>query len=151
MEALLETWRINARINHFLLDALSEELLPVKLAKGKSVVGNFTHIHNVRLMWLKASAPALWESQTKFEAAESTLGDLRARLLESDGAIEALIAQAGTPEGRIKGFKPHAAAFVGYLVSHEQFHRTCVELALRQNGTPLDDKVSYGMWEWGVR
>ena len=151
MEPLLETWRINCRINHYLLDAIDEGLLPVKLAKGKSVVGNFTHIHNVRLMWLKAASPELWAGQTKFEEADATREQLHARLSESDVAIESMIAQAGSPEGRIKGFKPHAAAFVGYLTSHEQFHRTCIELALRQNGTPLDDKTSYGMWEWGVR
>lgn len=151
MEALLETWRINCRINHFLLEAIAAELLPVKLAKGKSVCGNFTHIHNVRLMWLKAAAPNLWEGQAKFEDAVATMEELRDRLNRSDSAMEELIASAGSPEGRIKGFKPHAAAFVGYLIAHEQYHRTCVELALRQNGTPLDEKTSYGMWEWGTR
>lgn len=151
MEPLIETWRINCRINHYLLEAIAESSLGVKLAKGKSVVGNFTHIHNVRLMWLKSAAPALWEGQTKFEEAVATKDELGRRLQESDRAIEELIASAGSPDGRIKGFKPHAAAFVGYLIGHEQFHRTCVELALRQNGTALDDRTSYGMWEWGVR
>ena len=151
MESLLETWRTNCRINLYLLAAVADDLMPVKLAKGKSVVGNFTHIHNVRLMWLKAAAPNLWEGQTKFEEATATKVELDQRLSESADAIEQLIASSGSPEGRIKGFKPHAAAFVGYLIAHEQYHRTCVELALRQNGTPLDDKTSYGMWEWGVR
>lgn len=151
MEALLETWRIQCRINHYLLAAIPDELLAVKLAKGKSVEKNFTHIHNVRLMWLKSAAPDLMEGQTKFEDEPVSKEQISRRLSESDSALETLIAIAGSPDGRIKGFKPHAAAFVGYLVAHEQFHRTCVELALRQNGTPLDDKTSYGMWEWGVR
>jgi uncharacterized damage-inducible protein DinB len=151
METLLETWRINCRINLYLLAAIGDDLMLIKLAKGKSVAGNFTHIHNVRLMWLKAAAPNLWEGQTKFEDAAVTRAELDQRLNESAAAIEQLIASAESPEGRIKGFKPHAAAFVGYLIAHEQYHRTCVELALRQNGTPLDDKTSYGMWEWGVR
>lgn len=151
MEPLLETWRINCRINRFLLEALDEAVLTVKLAKGKSVAGNFTHIHNVRLMWLKSAAPELWTTQTKFEDADATIAQLNDHLVESDLAIESLIVSAGSPEGRVKGFKPHATAFVAYLISHEQFHRTCVELALRQNGTPLSDKVAYGMWEWGTR
>lgn len=151
MESLLETWRINARLNNYLLENIPEEQLATKLAKGKSVAGNFTHIHNVRLMWLKASAPDLWEGQTKFEDAEVSRAELIAGLDASAAAIEALVARAGSPEGRIKGFKPHAAGFVGYLISHETFHRTCAELALRQAGTPLSDKVAYGLWEWGVR
>lgn len=151
MEPLLESWHINCRINRYLLDAISDELLLVKLAKGKSVVGNFTHIHNVRLMWLKTSAPEEWARQTKFEEAVATREELEHRLAESDASMEVLICSAGSPDGRIKHFRPHAAAFVSYLIAHEQYHRTCTELALRQNGTPLDDKTSYGMWEWGVR
>ena len=51
----------------------------------------------------------------------------------------------------MKNFKPHAAAFLGYLISHEANHRGHIELALRQAGIPLDDKIAYGQWEWGVR
>lgn len=151
MESLLETWRINARLNRYLLDAIPSEQLATKLARGKSVAGNFTHIHNVRLMWLKASAPDLWETQEKFEDAAAAKDEILAALESSATAVEELIRRAGTPDGRIKGFKPHASGFVGYLISHETFHRTCAELALRQAGTPLSDKVAYGLWEWGVR
>lgn len=151
MEPLLEAWRINCRINHYLLEAIPEDLLAVKVPKVKSVAANFTHIHNVRLMWLKSAAPDLWQSQTKFEEGAPGKAELMQRLLESDPAIESLLLQAGSPEGRVKGFKPHATAFMGYLVAHEQYHRTCIEITLRQNGTPLDDKTSYGMWEWGTR
>jgi hypothetical protein len=30
-------------------------------------------------------------------------------------------------------------------------HRSQIALALKQSGQPLDKKVSFGMWEWGVR
>lgn len=150
MNALLETWDISARLNIYLLEAISDEQLGIKLTKGKSVLGNFTHIHNVRLMWLKASAPELMEGLAKLEEGVSR-EELISSLSASAAAIRTLIERAETPDGRIKGFKPHAAGFVGYMVSHETFHRTCIELALRQAGTPLSDKVAYGMWEWGVR
>jgi uncharacterized damage-inducible protein DinB len=151
MEALLETWRINARINLYLLEAIPAEQLSTPLAKGKSVLGGFTHVHNVRLMWLKAAAPALHEGQMKFEPGEGDAESLRSRLSESADAIEKLLASADSPGGKIKGFKPHAAAFLGYLIAHESFHRAQIELALRQAGTPLPDKVAYGTWEWGSR
>jgi len=151
VEALLETWRINDRINRYLLDAIPPGALATPLAKGKSVAGNFTHIHNVRLMWLKAAAPDLAEGQEKFEKEIPSHDVLSARLTASGEAIAQLLQRAGSPEGKIKGFKPHAAAFVGYLISHESFHRAMAEIALRQAGTPLDDKTAYGTWEWGTR
>jgi uncharacterized damage-inducible protein DinB len=45
----------------------------------------------------------------------------------------------------------HAAAFLGYLISHESHHRGQVTWALKHSGHPLDQKTSYGLWEWGVR
>ncbi|AIE86153.1 DinB family protein [Fimbriimonas ginsengisoli] len=151
MEALLDTWRINDRINRYLLDSIPPEALATALSKGKSVSGNLTHIHNVRLMWLKAAAPDLHEGQTKFDKEPVDHAALTERITSSGMAIEELVRRAGTPDGKIKGFKPHAAAFVGYLIAHESFHRAMVEIALRQAGIPLDDKSAYGAWEWGSR
>lgn len=151
MEALLETWRINDRINRYLLAAIPPEVLNTSLTKGKSVAGNFSHIHNVRLMWLKASAPDLLEGQTKFDREQIEHSVLADRLTQSGKAIEELVRRAGSPDGKVKNFKPHAAAFVGYLIAHESFHRAMAEIALRQAGTALDDKAAYGAWEWGTR
>lgn len=102
-------------------------------------------------MWLKAAAPDLMEGQEKFEKELPSHEVLASRLAASGEAIAHLLQRAGSPEGKIKGFKPHAAAFVGYLISHESYHRAMAEIALRQAGTPLDDKTSYGTWEWGSR
>ena len=53
--------------------------------------------------------------------------------------------------GKVKGFKPHVTAFVGYLISHESHHRGQITWNLKNTGKPLDQKTSYGLWEWGVR
>jgi uncharacterized damage-inducible protein DinB len=150
MVALLDTWNINCRLNLYLLDAVTDDQFKMKLEKGKTVVGNFTHLHNVRLMWIKAAMPEALAGLEKLDET-ATREQLVDALGKSAAAMAQVIASAGSPEGRVKGFKPHAAGFVGYLVAHETFHRTCVELALRQNGQPLSDKVAYGLWEWGVR
>jgi len=150
MEALLDAWDINARLNLYLLEAIPDDQLAIKLEKGKTVLGNLTHIHSVRLMWIKASAPELMEGLTKLDDS-ATREDLIRELALSTAAIRTLIERAGTPEGRVKNFKPHAAGFVGYMISHETFHRTCIEIALRQAGQALPDKVAYGLWEWGTR
>src|SRR5215467_5913678 len=147
---LLETWQIHDRINLYLLDAVDPASLDNHSAsKGRSVGEQFAHLHNVRLMWLKSASPDLLQGLTKIEKEQASNKKLlRQSLTDSGVAIGKLLE---TSEGKIKGFKPHAAAFVGYLISHESHHRGQIALTLKQAGKPLDKKVAYAIWEWGVR
>ena len=72
-------------------------------------------------------------------------------LLDSGKAVGVLLGQSLAAGGKVKGFKPHAAAFLGYLIAHESHHRGQIVLTLKQAGKPVDKKVAYGIWEWGVR
>lgn len=150
---LLETWQIHDRINVYLLDSIGEpDLRSHSASKGRSVGEQIAHIHNVRLMWLKAAAPDLLQGLSKIENEEAhDKKALRKGLLQSGKAINTLLTNSLEGDGKIKGFKPHAAAFLGYLISHESHHRGQIALALKQAGTPLDKKIAYGIWEWGVR
>ena len=147
-----ETWRIHNRINLFLLKALRDEQLQLgPEAKGRSIGQLFAHIHDVRLMWLKASAPDLVDPLEKLGPEPKSLSQISSALEASGERIASLLARASAAGGRIKGFKPHATAFLAYLIAHEAHHRGQAALILRQNGQPLDKKTSYGLWEWGVR
>jgi uncharacterized damage-inducible protein DinB len=150
---LLETWEIHNRINLYLLDAAAPAALAnVSASKGRTVGEQFAHIHNVRLMWLKSAAADLLAGVAKVEkeqAADKKL--LRKSLIDSGAAITSLLSKSLQEGGKVKGFKPHAAAFLGYLISHESHHRGQIILSLKQSGAPLDKKVLYGIWEWGVR
>ena len=150
---LLETWQIHDRINLYLLEAIDAASLATHSAsKGRSVGEQFAHIHNVRLMWLKASAPDLLKGLTKVEKEQANDKKLlRQSLVDSAAAIGVLLANSLEAGGKIKGFKPHATAFLGYLISHESHHRGQIALSLKQAGKPLDKKIGFGMWEWGVR
>jgi len=153
-DQLVETWAIHGRIVLYVLDAISAEALGGVSAtgKGRSAGAQFAHLHNVRLMWLKSASPALLEGLASIEAANVTDMDaLRSALDASAAAIGALLRQALESGGKIKGFKPHAVAFAGYLIAHESFHLGDIGVILTQSGHPLDKKVAYGMWEWGVR
>ncbi|MEX2244756.1 MAG: DinB family protein [Fimbriimonadaceae bacterium] len=147
---LLESWRIASRLNLFLLEKLSDAQLDAKADKSKSVRGHFAHIHNVRLMWLKAAAPELMNGLDKLDDTAKAK-EVKSALEKSGKAIEKLVQNALDSGKSVKGFKPTATAFVCYLCSHEAFHRSQIELVLRQTGSPLDDKTAYGLWEWGVR
>ena len=152
-EQLLETWTIHNRINAYLLDNIAPEALSGTAAsKGRSVAEVFAHMHNNRLAWLVPAAPDLLSGLVKLEKqTPADVAVLRRSLEDSGEAIQSLLRRSLSLDGKIKGFKPHAVAFMGYLISHESYHRGEIGIILAQSGHPLDKKVSYGMWEWGVR
>lgn len=151
-EQLLETWQIHNNINLYLLSSLGEDhLLDTSASKGRTVGAQFAHIHNVRLMWLKAASPDLLQGIDKIgDGQKITKKLLNDSLIQSNAAILILLGK-GFNEGKIKGFKPHPAAFVGYLISHESHHRGQIILSLKQSGHPVDKKIAFGIWEWGSR
>jgi len=151
--ALAETFAINNRINLYLLNAMNETQLATTYASGKSrTVGKqWAHIHQVRLMWLKAAAPDLLKGLTPLTDKDSLDKQaLQAALTASGKAMEELLSAAAIT-GKVKGFKPHATAFLGYLMAHEGHHRGQIMVALKENGMMVDKKTQFGIWEWGVR
>ncbi len=152
-EQLGEAWDIHSRIQLYLLDAIEDEALPETGGiKGRSIAAQLAHVHDVRLIWLKEAAPDLHATQTKLGKEGTTAGKpvLRSALESSGAEIGELVARE-IEVGRIKGFKPHPAAFVGYLIAHESYHQGDIGVRLTLSGHPLPQKVGYGAWEWGVR
>src|SRR6266849_6883795 len=94
--ALLRNWDIHNRINLYLLDAIEPaSLRNLSASKGRNVGEQFAHMHNVRLMWLKAAAPELLKGLTKLEkenVIEKKL--LRKSLIDSAAAIRSLLEQS---------------------------------------------------------
>jgi uncharacterized damage-inducible protein DinB len=151
MNPLTETWQINNRINLYLLESIDDtNLNDISASKGRTVGEQFAHMHNVRLMWLKAADPLLLDGLVKIEKDNISKAGLTAGLEASSAAIEQLFEKTFA-DGKIKGFKPHATGFLGYLVSHESHHRGQIMLILKQAGHPVDKKTQFGIWEWGTR
>src|SRR3979409_1516321 len=103
MKELIETFSINNRINIYLLDAVEESSLSnLSASKGRNVGEQFAHIHNVRLMWLKAAAPELLKGLAKLEK-ESALDkkQLRKSLSDSSVAIRSLLEQSLLQGGKV--------------------------------------------------
>jgi uncharacterized damage-inducible protein DinB len=148
--AVLGSFAIHNRIHLYLLDALAPEIWSAAPpgGKGRSIAALISHIHSVRLMWLKAAGvKALPQPLDK----ESSVPSAKKALNESSAAMHDLLHPILEGSGKISGFKPDAWAFVAYLISHESHHRGQILLLARQLGHPVDKSTSYGLWEWGVR
>ena len=150
--ALLNAFNTNNRINLYLIDSIDPAAWKAKPAdgKGRTISAIVAHMHNVRVMWLKISAKG---SDIPEQLDRSTVTPAQAvRALEqSRQALSELIGRALQADGRIKGFRPDVAGFLGYLIAHDAHHRGQIAMLARQLGYPLPQKVTFGMWEWGSR
>jgi uncharacterized damage-inducible protein DinB len=152
MKALLETWEISHRMNEYLLTGIKEEYFTdVPASKGRNVGEQFAHINNVRLMWIKVAAPEMLLNLKKIEKEDRITKKLLLDAFEKSTEAITELLKKGFETGKIKGFKPHPEAFLGYMISHESHHRGQIIISLKENGHLPDKKILYGIWEWGVR
>jgi uncharacterized damage-inducible protein DinB len=151
-DPIVDTWNIHNRVHLYLLDAVPDEALGASLGpKFRTPWQLLAHVHNVRLLWLKAAAADLLDGLEKLEGEAGDRAVLRQALEGSGRAVAELLRRALAAGGKVKGFKPHAVAFLGYLIAHESHHRGQLGWTLKGTGHALDRKTAYGLWEWGVR
>jgi uncharacterized damage-inducible protein DinB len=131
-----------------------EHSMPLREAKppegkGRTIAAIAAHRNNVRVMWLKAAKAESIPDQLD----RATVAPAQAvRALESSReALNKLVARALEADGRIKGFRPDVAGFIGYLIAHDAHHSGQIAMLTRQLGVPLPQKAMFGMWEWGSR
>jgi uncharacterized damage-inducible protein DinB len=150
-ESLLNAFQTNDRITRYLVENLPKKAWLAKPpdGKGRTIPAIVAHIHNVRLMWLKAvKSESIPEQLDKFSL---TPGQAVKGLLESRDALAKVLKAAVDSDGRVRGFKPDVTGFVGYLIAHDAHHRGQISILARQAGHPLPQKAMFGMWEWGSR
>jgi len=149
--ALLNALDTNNRINLYMIENLAADAWTAKLpgGKGRTIAAIVAHIHNVRVMWLKAAKAEDIPEQLDRDMV-TTAQAVRA-LESSRAALHKLCRQAVETDGRIKGFRPDVAGFVGYLIAHDAHHRGQIAMLARQLGHPLSQKTVFGIWGWGKR
>jgi uncharacterized damage-inducible protein DinB len=149
--SLLNAFDINNRINLYLIENLSPEAWTAKPpeGKGRTIPAIVAHMHNVRVMWLKAAkADSVPEQLDKATVTPAQAGK---SLEVSRKALNEMMDRALRSDGRVKNFKPDVVAFFGYLIAHDAHHRGQIAMLARQMGHAVPQKVMFGMWEWGVR
>jgi len=149
--SLLNAFNTNNRINQYLIDNLPSGAWRAKSAegKGRNIAAIVAHMHTVRIMWLKAAKAE--EIPAQLDRASVTPGQAIRALESSRHALSVVMSHALAGDGRVKGFRPDVAGFLGYLIAHDAHHRGQITMLARQLGHPLPQKAMFGMWEWGSR
>ena len=150
-DALLNAFDTNDRINQYMLENLPAESWRASPpdGKGRTIAAIVAHMHNVRVMWLKAAKAT--DIPDQLERDKVTSAQASKGLEQSRAALTNVIKAALDSDGRVKGFRPDVAGFVGYLIAHDSHHRGQICMLARQAGHPLPQKAMFGMWEWGSR
>lgn len=150
-DALIGAYATNNRINVYLVRNLPEEAWSGKPpgGKGRDIASIIAHMHNVRLMWLKASGTT--NLPAKLEPGTVSKPQAIQALDASWKALEDTLRASLSGGGNIRSFKPDAVSFFGYLVAHDAHHRGQIAMMARQLGHPVSQSAMFGMWEWGTR
>jgi uncharacterized damage-inducible protein DinB len=151
-QALLTAFDTNDRVNQYLIDNLPSAAWRAEPpeGKGRTIAAIAAHMHNVRVMWLKAAAKES-EIPEQLDRNSVTPAQAAKALEQSRAALAAVLKAALEGDGRVTGFKPDVAGFFGYLIAHDAHHRGQICMLARQVGHPLSQKAMFGMWEWGSR
>jgi len=149
--ALLSAFDTNNRINQYLIENLPAKAWSAKPTdgKGRTIAAIVAHMHNVRVMWLKATKAD--DIPEQLDRGKVTVKQAIRALENSRIALQKVCQHALETDGRIKGFRPDVAGFFGYLITHDSHHRGQIAMLARQVGHPLPQKAIFGMWEWGSR
>ena len=149
--ALLHALATNNRINLYLLDNLPTESWTARPpdGKGRTIAAIVAHMHNVRVMWLKAAKAG--DIPPQLNRATVTPSQAMRGLEASRHALCVVLSRGFETDGRVRSFRPDVAGFLGYLIAHDAHHRGQITMLARQIGHPLPQKAMFGMWEWGSR
>ena len=150
-EQLLDTWRVNNRMNLLLMNNITDTGMQKTLSTrgGRTIYLQLVHVHNVRMGWLEVCAKDIFTKYKKID--KETAFDreaLRKAFEDSSRGMEELLARSWDDEGKIKSFRKGVLPFLGYLISHESHHCGNILLTLKQSGEKIPDAVKWGLWEW---
>jgi uncharacterized damage-inducible protein DinB len=154
--AAVRVFAANERMNQMLIEQLDPAVWrAAPQGKVRSVVAIFTHMHNMRVKWVRLTAPHL-KVPRQLKKADCTLEQARAGLAESAARCEEMLAEALSGGGRVAEFHrdgwarpwPVGVEMLCYMVAHEAHHRGQICMLAHQMGFPLPVAVMAGIWNW---
>jgi uncharacterized damage-inducible protein DinB len=155
--AAVQTFAANERMNQILIEHLDPAAWKAKPpGKARTIAAIFTHMHNVRVKWIRLTAPQL-KVPRQLHRAHCSPSQARAGLGQSAARCAEMLAQVLDNSGeRVKKFRrdgwarpwPAGVEMLCYMLSHEAHHRGQVCMLAHQLGFPLPIEVTSGLWNW---
>jgi uncharacterized damage-inducible protein DinB len=158
--ALIETYAANDAMNQLILAHLDRRAWRAKPVGekrgGRTIAAIFAHLHNVRLKWLRLSAPHLKRP--------TALNPHRCTMRQTAGALKKSVAQctrmlsdalSDSPNRHVTKFSrdgwmpewPAGGTMFAYMFAHEAHHRGQILMLAHQLGYPALNKTA-GIWQW---
>jgi len=159
-DTLLETYAVNDAMNQLILARLDPRAWratsSAQKGDGRTIAAVFAHLHNVRLLWLKNSAPHL-KRPAPLDPHRCTIKQAAAAHKKSAKQCLRMLAEAlsGAPDRRVTKFPrdgwgrawPAGGTMFAYMFSHEAHHRGQILMMAHQLGYRAH-KAMYGIWQW---
>src|ERR1019366_4289825 len=159
-DSLLETYAANDAMNQLILLSLDARAWraqpPGEKRSGRTIAAIFAHLHNVRLKWLRLSAPHLKRPRA-LDPNRCTMKQTIAAHNKSAAQCLRMLSDAlsGAPNRRVKKFSrdgwmptwPAAGTMFAYMFAHEAHHRGQILMLAHQAGYRVLDKTP-GIWQW---
>lgn len=154
--AAVRVFAANDRMNQMVIEHLDPAVWrAAPPGKVRSIVAIFTHMHNMRVKWVRLTAPHL-KVPRQLKKSECTREQVLAGLAESAARCEEMLAEALGGGGRVAEFHrdgwakpwPAGVEMLCYMVAHEAHHRGQICMLAHQMGFPLPVAVMAGLWNW---
>jgi len=154
---LVEAYAVNEQMNQIILEHLDPRAWRAKPpgSGGRTIAAIFTHVHNIRLKWLRLSAPHLKRPEA-LNRSRATQRQTRLALKMSGEQCVEMLAEALSAAGKVKEFRrdgwakawPTGGAMFAYMLAHDTHHRGQVTMLAHQLGYPLPREAGVGIWIW---
>ena len=159
-DSLLETYASNDAMNQLILSNLDPRTWRAQplgeKGQGRTIAAIFVHLHNVRVKWLRLSAPHLKRPQP-LDPDRCTIKQAAAAHKKSAAQCLRMLADAlsASANRRVAKFSrdgwmstwPAGGTMFAYMFSHEAHHRGQILLLAHQLGYPVLHKTA-GIWQW---
>jgi uncharacterized damage-inducible protein DinB len=147
---------VNDGLNQLLIQQLHPDIWTARPpGKVRSIAAIFTHMHNIRVKWIRLTAPHL-KPPARLDRSRCTAQQARSALALSAKRCAEMLAESLNTEGRIQTFRrdgwaqswPVGPQMLCYMIAHEAHHRGQVSMLAHQFGHPLPMKFSSKLWNW---
>jgi uncharacterized damage-inducible protein DinB len=160
-DTLLETYAVNDAMNQLILAQLDRRAWHAqppgqKKGSGRTIGAIFAHMHNVRLKWLRRSAPHL-RRPAALHPHRCTMKQAAIALRRSGSQCLVMLSDAlsAAEDRQVAKFSrdgwaptwPAGGAMFAYMFAHEAHHRGQILMLAHQLGYRAH-KAMYGIWQW---